>query len=156
MAIELESEWAAAKAAIAAHDYEGATLHLLKVVEEDEENAEACAWLGACYGKLHEYVEAEYYLSQACELAPDKPQPHYNLGRCFEARHQMEMAIRSYENSLRAERHYKPAEEALQRLHATLSPDLREEDEEEAAPETDEAGHGHGHGHGHGQHARGR
>ncbi len=141
MAIDLEQEWAAAKAAIAAHDYEGATLHLLQVVEADEENAEACAWLGACYGKLHEFVEAEYYLSQACELAPDKPQPHYNLGRCFEARHQMEMAIRSYENSLRAERHYKPAEEALERLHATLSPDLREPEPEPPPTEADAHGH---------------
>lgn len=145
MAIDLEQEWAAAKAAIASHDYEGATLHLLRVVEADEENAEACAWLGACYGKLHEYVEAEYYLSQACELAPDKPQPHYNLGRCFEARHQMEMAIRSYENALRAERHYKPAEEALSRLHATLSPDLREDEAPAEPPGAPPDQHGHHH-----------
>ena len=141
MAIDLEQAWAETKQAIAAHDFEAATLHLLRIVEDDEENAEAHAWLGACYGKLEEFVEAEYYLSQACELAPDKPQPHFNLGRCFEARHQMEMAIRSYENSLRADRHYDPAVKALERLHATLSPDLREEDPEpEPEPEVQQHG----------------
>lgn len=128
MTIDRAHEWAAARTAIADRDFENAVLHLLRVVDADDEDAEALTWLGACYGQLQEYVEAEYYLSQACELAPDKPQPHYNLGRCYEARQQIEMAIRSYENALRASRQFKQAEEGLQRLHATLSPDLRNDE----------------------------
>ncbi|MBI2300905.1 MAG: hypothetical protein HYU66_18500 [Armatimonadetes bacterium] len=63
-------------------------------------------------------------------MAPKMAQAHYNLGRTFQARDRIEDAIRSYENALRANRDYAPARAALEALHATLSPDLRDTAEE--------------------------
>lgn len=136
------AEWDAARAELKAKHFEAAAEHLLVVIEEDDEDADAYCYLGACYGQLGRYVESEFYLSKACELRPDMAQAHYNLGRCFQARKRIEMAIRCYENALRADPDYGPARNALKELHAVLSPDVRgAEDEEEQVDETEQETH---------------
>lgn len=135
-----DEHWQAAREAIRHRDFTAAVEHLLAVVEEDDEDAEAFCYLGASYGQLHLFVEAEYYLSRACEIAPKLPHAHYNLGRCYHQRGQIEMAIRSYENALRANKEYGPARAALKELHATLSPDVRgPEDDPEPHPGEEES-----------------
>ena len=128
--------WLAARAALRQQDFEAAIEQLLVVVEEDDEDAEALCFLGACYGQTGLYVEAEFYLSKACDVAPEMPQAHFNLARCFQARGQYEMAVRCYENALRAKRDYTAALDALKAMGAHISPELAPS---EAAPdESDE------------------
>ncbi len=133
--MQTDPAWADAKAALQGKRFEEAIVHLEKVIENDDEDADAYCLMGAAYGALHRYLEAEFYLSRACEIDDTSPVIHFNLGRTFEARKRIEDAIRCYENSLRANRAYAPARQALERLHATLSPDLREPE----PPEPDEA-----------------
>ncbi len=97
----------------------------------DEENDEApndadvLVLLGSCYGRQGMYLEAEHYLSLACTVRPDMPQAHFNLGQCFHARGRLEMAVRSYENALRADPGYEKSWKVLRALKVTLSPDLQ-------------------------------
>ncbi len=134
----LDTEWAAARQAIKAGQFETAIEHLTAITEQDDEDADAFCYLGACFGQLGRHLEAEFNLSRATELNPHSAVAHYNLGRCFEQRHLMEQAIRSYENALRANREYAAARKALERLHVTLSPDLRSAEEAAAIVEAHE------------------
>lgn len=104
---------------------EEAVENLLAMVEEDEGNVEALVLLGGCYGRLGQYLEAEHYLSEACELDGQNAQAHYYLGQVFQARGRVEMAVRSYENSLRCNLGFERAWKALKALKVTLSPDLQ-------------------------------
>lgn len=98
---------------------------LLAMVEEDDTNVDALVVLGGCYGKLGQYLEAEHYLSMACELDGTNAQAHYYLGQVFQARGRIEMAVRSYENALRCNIKFERAWKALLSLKVTLSPDLQ-------------------------------
>lgn len=131
--------FAAGRQAVREKHWEEAIEHLEAAFELEDDRPELLCLLGVCYAQLKQYVEAELYLSKACELAPQVAQYHYNLGRTFHARGRLEMAIRSYENALRADRGYAPARTVLKDLGVTLSPDLRDEEE----PAATETGDGH-------------
>lgn len=134
--MSFEESKQAGLAAARQKEWEAAVEHLAAAHELNEDDLETMFYLGACHGQLKQFVEAEHYLSMVCEVAPQMPQAHFNLGQTFQARGQLEMAIRSYENALRAKRDYAPARAALEAMHATLSPDLRD-DEEEATADDD-------------------
>ncbi|MCC7491849.1 MAG: tetratricopeptide repeat protein [Fimbriimonadaceae bacterium] len=127
-----DPRWDEARAALKEKRWLDAVAALQAICDDDEDDAEAACFLGACFGQIHDFVAAEFYLSRACEVAPQMPQAHFNLGRCFEQRHRLEEAIRSYENALRAQRDYAPARARLQALHAVTSPDVRTAEEEAA------------------------
>ncbi len=67
--------------------------------------------------RLSDFATAETLLMKAADLA-HQDAPYFNLlGIIYEARHQWRLARKFYGKAMKADRHYKPAEQNMKRLY---------------------------------------
>ncbi|HEV3023409.1 MAG TPA: tetratricopeptide repeat protein [Pirellulales bacterium] len=96
------------------HNFHAAERALLEAVKADPRKAEAHRWLGVAYFDVGDTSRAEVHLRQAAELAPDDARPPRILGLIHKDLHDVEGAIRHYQESLRRDAgrpgQFKPAD----------------------------------------------
>lgn len=98
---------------------------LEKASREYPNSYEAFVYLGAGYAQISRHNAAIGAFKRACEIKPDSPRVHYNLGQAYEAAGVPKEAWAEYKHALEIDPEYSLARAALislsQRLPKLLS-----------------------------------
>lgn len=103
-------------AALKVGDARAASEHLARAVQQDPQDAQAHAYLGAAYGQLQMAEQAIQHLTRATQLAPHSAAFHFNLGVILAGVGRCSEAAAALRQALAADPGYDRARQALERL----------------------------------------
>ena len=72
----------------------------IKAIELDEKNDDFHNWLGVCYLKTENYVQAFESFEKSIELNPDDPSNYYNVACLYSLQNNVEESLIWFEKSL--------------------------------------------------------
>lgn len=102
--------------ALQAGDPKTALQHLAQAVQQNSQDAQAYAYLGAAYGQLNMPQQALEAFGRASELAPLSAPIRFNLGMALEKCGKREAAVACYRQCLVLDADYEKSRQALARL----------------------------------------
>src|SRR5688572_27848327 len=81
-------------------DAKAAVNHLVMVLVQNPEDAQAHAYLGMAYGQIQMPEKSLDHLRRAANFAPQNPSMRFNLGTALEQAGQPAEAVVAYQNTL--------------------------------------------------------
>ena len=80
-----------------------------KIIEFDNQNAKAYAYLGECHSKIGNDIQAIEAFDQAIEINPNYADAHYNKGVCLNSLTEQQKAIECYKKAIKINPNYADA-----------------------------------------------
>lgn len=87
-----------------------------KVLQADDEDAQAHMYIGVAYNQKNDKLHAIHHLEESLRLE-ESAKGYYNLALVYEAANRVDEAIREFRMAVELDPNYTKAQEALKRLH---------------------------------------
>ncbi len=110
-------------------------IKVLEKVREKVDDASVCSYLGAAYDQKGDRVNAIHAFEESLRLS-ETPKAYYNLAVVYESVGRIDEAVREYRMAVELDPNYKPAADAIERLHNKFAADHPEQEAAVAAQPT--------------------
>jgi len=95
-------------------------IKVLEKVRAKIDDAQVCAFLGAAYDQKGDKMNAIHAFEESLRLG-ETPKAYYNLAVVYESVHRIDEAVREYRMAVELDPNYKPAADAIERLHSQFA-----------------------------------